>query len=131
MQVGTAKFHDIWSLKLICRENFNEIPLRISTALDKRKQAQKAYWHRRDHFGLSAGPPPKAKGRKLVDIPTVEVKKLKEEYPPSGHDIYETVTAWEIWEEYREMTPVRATLHPDAPAALELSIARTKVLDYL
>ena len=26
---------------------------------------------------------------------------------------------------------VRATLHPDAPAALELSIARTRVLDYL
>ena len=29
------------------------------------------------------------------------------------------------------MTSVRATLHPDAPAALELSIARTRVLDYL
>ena len=26
---------------------------------------------------------------------------------------------------------IRATLHPDAPAALELSIARTRVLDYL
>ena len=26
---------------------------------------------------------------------------------------------------------VRATLHPDAPAALELSIACTRVLDYL
>ena len=26
---------------------------------------------------------------------------------------------------------VRATLHPDAPAALELLIARTRVLDYL
>ena len=26
---------------------------------------------------------------------------------------------------------VRATLHPDAPVALELSIARTRVLDYL
>ena len=92
-------------LKLTCRENFDEIPLRISTALDKRKQAQKAYRHWRDHFGLSVGLFPKAKGRKLVDIPTVEVRKLKEEYPPSGHDIYETVTAWEIWEEYREMTP--------------------------
>ena len=26
---------------------------------------------------------------------------------------------------------VRATLHPDAPTALELSIARIRVLDYL
>ena len=31
----------------------------------------------------------------------------------------------------RRMADVRATLHPDAPAALELSIARTRVLDYL
>ena len=30
-----------------------------------------------------------------------------------------------------EVVGVRATLHPDAPVALELSIARTRVLDYL
>ena len=29
------------------------------------------------------------------------------------------------------LSSVRATLHPDAPVALELSIARTRVLDYL
>ena len=29
------------------------------------------------------------------------------------------------------MDAVRATLHPDTPAALELLIARTRVLDYL
>ena len=36
-----------------------------------------------------------------------------------------------LW--YGNLAPVsvRATLHPDAPAALELSIARTRVLDYL
>ena len=34
-------------------------------------------------------------------------------------------------DERDEAIAVRATLHPDAPAALELSIARTRVLDYL
>jgi hypothetical protein len=31
--------------------------------------------------------------------------KLKEAYPPSGHDIYETATAQQIWKEYQETAP--------------------------
>jgi hypothetical protein len=31
--------------------------------------------------------------------------KLKEVYPPSGHDIYETATAQQIWKEYQETAP--------------------------
>jgi len=96
LQVGAAEFYDIWLLKLICRENSDKIPLRICTAFDKRERAQKAYRHWRNHFGLSVGLFPKARGRKLADIPTVEVRKLKNEYPPSGHDIYETAAAWQI-----------------------------------
>lgn len=92
-------------LKLTCRENIDNIPPRISVALNNRKNAQKAHKHRRDHFGFSIGLYPKAKGRKLVNIPTIELKELKKEYPPSGHDIYETAAAQQIWEEYQEMTP--------------------------
>lgn len=92
-------------LRFACRDHLDEIPLRISTTLDKRKKAQKAYKHRRDHFGLSVGLFPQARGRKLANIPTVELSKLKKEYPPSGHDIYETAAAQQIWEEYQEATP--------------------------
>ena len=40
---------------------------------------------------------------------------------------------WARWEDTVPFCSksVRATLHPDAPAVLELSIARTRVLDYL
>ena len=38
---------------------------------------------------------------------------------------------WENMDPITKVILVRATLHPDAPAALELSIARTRVLDYL
>ena len=86
----------------------DDIPLKISTALEKRKHALKVHKHHCDHFGFSVGLFPKARDRKLADIPTIELKKLKVEYPPSGHDIYESNATQQIREEYRRVTP-----HPD------------------
>ena len=44
-------------------------------------------------------------GIKTVTLPQC---KNKEEYPPRGHDIYETAEIWKIWKEHRA-----ATLYPD------------------
>ena len=86
----------------------DDIPLKISTALEKRKHALKVHKHHCDHFGFLVGLFPKARGCKLADIPTIKLKKLKVEYPPSGHDIYESNATQQIWEEYQRVTP-----HPD------------------
>jgi hypothetical protein len=87
------------------RENIDDIPLMISTVLVKRQGAQKAYRHRRDHFGLTVGLYPKTRGHKLANVSTIEISELEEAYPPSGHDIYETLAAKHIWEKYQKTTP--------------------------
>ena len=92
-------------LSPVCRENHSEIPLKIDLAFKNKAQAQKAYRHRRNHFGFSVGLVPKAKGSKLANIPVIVLKSLKHEYPPSGHDIYETSSTQQIWELYRQATP--------------------------
>lgn len=74
----------------------------------KREQRQKAFKHRRDHFALSVGLTPMAKGQKLEGIPTIFLRKRREAYPPYAHDIYETAETREIWEGYRAKT-----LYPD------------------
>ena len=86
----------------------DDIPLKISTALEKRKHALKVHKHCRNHFRFLVRLFPKARGQKLADIPTIELKKLKVEYPPSRHDTYESGATQQIWEEYWRVTP-----HPD------------------
>jgi hypothetical protein len=87
------------------RENIDNIPLMISTALIKRQGAQKAYKHQHDHFGLTVGLYPKTRGCKLANIPTIKISELEKVYPPSGHDIYETLATKYIWEKYQKTTP--------------------------
>ena len=77
----------------------------IATTLDKKARLGKIYNHQRDHFAFAVGLVPKAKGCKLADVPTVSLPRMEEEYPPSGHDIYETDAAHAIWEEHRKTTP--------------------------
>jgi hypothetical protein len=91
----------LW-LRFVCRENIEDIPLLLVVALKKRKALQKPYKHRRTHFADEIGLSPKTKGSKLAGIPTVWLNKLKKEYPPHGHDIYETGEAQEIWAKHRE-----------------------------
>ena len=95
----------IISLRSICRENTEEVPLRLVVALKKRKAGQRPYQYRRTHFIDKIGLSQKDKGSKLVGIRTIWLHKLKEEYPPHGHDIYETEEAHEIWAKHREVTP--------------------------
>ena len=52
----------------------DDIPLKISTALEKRKHALKVHKHCHDHFGFLVGLFPKARGHKPADIPTIELK---------------------------------------------------------
>ena len=73
-------------------------------ALNKRRAGQKLHRRRRTHFTDGIGLSPRTKGSKLANIPTVWLNKLKEEYPPHGHDIYETEEAQKIWAKHRETT---------------------------
>ena len=68
----------------------------------------RAHGHRRSHFAFSIGLSPKAKGQMLSGIETAFLPSLKEEYPPSGYDVYETDETCQVWKEYRD-----ATLYPD------------------
>jgi hypothetical protein len=92
---------NLW-LIVVCRENAEDIPLRLVVALKKRKAQQKPYQHRRIQFTKRIGLSPKTKGSKLAGIPTIRLKALLVEYPPSGHDIYETIEAQKIWAEHRK-----------------------------
>ena len=87
-------------LRLSCSENREDIPQRIRLALDKKKQLHAAFKHRREHFGFSVGLVPKAKGSKLVGVPTIYLTQQKEPYPPNGHNIYESAAVREIWENH-------------------------------
>lgn len=98
-------FHGALLLRLCCREYADVIPLRIRVAFEKRDQLHSAFKHRRSHFALSVGLVPKAKGQKLVGIPTIRLAQKREAYPPRGHDIYETPEARKIWEEFQARTP--------------------------
>ena len=79
-------------LSPICGENCSEIPLKMNLAFKNKEKAQDAYRHQCNHFGFSVGLVPKAKGSMLANILTVVLNSLEEEYPPSGHDIYETAS---------------------------------------
>lgn len=86
----------------MCRENIDDIPLKLVVALKNRKALQKSYKHRRTHFADEIGLSPKSKGSKLAGVRTVWLDHLEEEYPPRGHDIYETGEAQEIWAKHRK-----------------------------
>ena len=98
-------FYNTLLLKLYWREHADEIPLRIVVALKKRGQLHSAFKHRRNHFALSVGLVPKAKGLKLANVPTIQLAKKKVAYPPRGHDIYETPEARQTWEDFQAKTP--------------------------
>lgn len=74
-------------------------------ALEKREKLKTEYIHRRAHFAYSIGLSPKARGQKLAGIPTVNLPKLQEEYPPAGKDIYESEAIHQIWKNYRKTKP--------------------------
>ena len=104
LQVGSIALHlaaQIAYQCIKCRDNSEDVPLILFNALADREKFCKKYRNRRDHFAFSVGLAPKAKGCKLTGIDTIHLKELKKEYPPSGHDIYETAEVRRIWEEYR------------------------------
>lgn len=91
-------------LRFTCRKNDDDIPPIISLALDQKEKAGKIYRHRRNHFTSAVGLAPKTKGNRLVGVDTFKVSSLKKEYPPKGHDIYETDAIRAIWEKHRKTT---------------------------
>ena len=76
----------------------------VAEALRKRKELKTAYTHRRAKFAHLIGLAPKAKHQKLAGIGTVFLPSLKEEYPPSACDIFETDDVQKMWEEHRKKT---------------------------
>lgn len=57
---------------------------------------------------MSVGLSPQAKGNILAAVPTIFLKLKKNAYPPHGHNIYETNSAKQIWEQYQQKE-----LYPD------------------
>ena len=66
----------------------------------KKERLYAAFKHRRAHFAFSVGLASKAEGSRLADASTIWLTELEEEYPPSGHDIYELAAIRQLWEQY-------------------------------
>ena len=83
-----------------CRENTDDIPLMLRASFAEKERLYAAFKHWRAHFAFSVGLASKAEGSRLADASTIWLTELEEEYPPSGHDIYELAAIRQLWEQY-------------------------------
>lgn len=93
-------------LKATYRENPQDVPEQVTSALSKRVQLESAYKHRRRQFAGLIGLAPQSRGQRMKGIHEIFYPKLQEEYPPHGKDIYEADAVRKIWENYRRTKPL-------------------------